>query len=115
MQPISIATVPAVPVLPRRFKMSEKLTRDLIETHLMSCINIHSAEQKDGVIRFAWELVMRKAPQDEIEEHEFDHRFSSHEAAKNYAFGWIRRNRPDLEKAAVQEAKDGIHYRASRS
>lgn len=93
----------------------EKLTRELIESHLMSCVNIHSEEQKDGVTRFAWELTMRKAPQDEIEETEWEYKFSSYSSARNFAFGWIRRNRPDLVTAAKSEAIEGIKYRASKA
>ena len=92
----------------------EKLTRELIESHLMSCINIHSEEQKDGITRFAWELTRRLAPQDDTNETEWEYKFKSYETARNFAFGWIRRNRPDLEKAAKSEALEGIRYRASK-
>lgn len=95
----------------------EKLTRDLIESHLMSCINIHSEEQKDGVTRFAWELSTMAVPAGryEVEDREFSFEFKSFESARNFAFGWIRRNRPCLEKAAKNEAMEGIRYRASKA
>lgn len=96
--------------------MEEKLTRELIETHLMSFINIMSQQQDDGVTRWAWTLseMAEEAYNREVEENEFEFRFSSYEAARNFAFGWIRRNRPEYEKAAVREAKEGIQYRASK-
>lgn len=95
----------------------EKLTRELIKSHLMSCINIHSQEQQDGATRFAWELSAMAAPAGryEVEEREFSFEFKSHESARNFAFGWIRRNRPDLEVAAKNEAIEGIRYRASKA
>lgn len=94
----------------------EKLTRELIETHLMSFIEIKSEEQQDGVTRWAWVLspMAGEAFNRQLEDREFSFQYKSHDAARNFAFGWIRRNRPDLEKAAVQESKDGIHYRATR-
>lgn len=94
----------------------EKLTRELIETHLMSFIEVHSEVQRDGVTRWAWVLspMAGEAYNRQLEDREFSFEFKSFETARNFAFGWIRRNRPDLERAAVQEAKDGIHYRATR-
>jgi len=95
----------------------ETLTRDLIEYHLMSCIEIHSEEQRDGVTRFAWSLSEMAVPTGrlEVEEREWSFQYKSFEAARNFAFGWIRRNRPDLESAAKTEAIEGIHYRASKA
>lgn len=95
----------------------EALTRDLINSHLMSFIETHSAVQRDGVTRWAWSLsevadsIRRRA---EIEDREWSYEFQSFEAARDFALGWIRTNRQDLVRAATQEAKDGIHYRASR-
>jgi hypothetical protein len=95
----------------------EKLTGEIIESHLMSFIEVHSEVQPDGVTRWAWVLspMAGEAYNRQLEERELMFEFKSFEAARNYAFGWIRRNRPGLERAAVQEAKDGIHYRATRA
>lgn len=95
--------------------MSETLTRGLVETHLMSFADVYSEVQRDGVTRWAWalsEAAVGTHPLPENRECSFE--FASREAAIKYAFGWIRRNRPELEKAAVQEAKDGIRYRAKK-
>lgn len=93
----------------------EQLTRSLVESHLMSFIEIYSEEQDDGVVRWAWALspMADGGIYREIVDSELSFKFKSREAAINYAFGWIRRNRKDIEKAAVKEAKEGIRYRAS--
>lgn len=95
----------------------ETLTRDLIETHLMSSIDIHSEEQKDGVTRFAWALSKMATPHNdrETDEREWSFEFKSYDSARNFALGWIRKHRPDLERAAKQEAIEGIKYRASHA
>lgn len=95
----------------------EKLTQDLIETHMMSFIDIHSEEQNDGVTRFAWALNEMSEPERgrEIKDREWSFQYKSFEAARDYAFGWIRRNAPHLVAAAKQEALDGIKYRASKA
>lgn len=92
----------------------ETVTAELIDTHLMSFIEIYSAEQRDGVTRYAWNLSpMANAEfRRECEPHEFSYEYESHASARRYAFGWIRRNRPDLREAARHEAIDGIRYRA---
>jgi len=92
----------------------EKLTRGLVEDHLMSYIEIKSEVQGDGVTRWAWCLsaLAGEPPNGEIEKREFSFEFKSHDAARNFAFGWVRRNRPMLERAAVLEARSGIRYRA---
>lgn len=96
---------------------SEKLTRALIESHLMSFIEIRSEEQRDNVVRYAWALssMADEARNRNVEDREWSFEFSSHDAARNFAFGWIRRNRPQLIAAAKKEAKDGIAYRASKT
>lgn len=96
--------------------MSEKLTRELIESHLMSFIEIESREQRDGVTRWAWVLspVAGESHVSDDKDREMSFEFKSFEAARNFALGWIRRHRPMFYAAAVQEAKDGIKYRASR-
>lgn len=114
----------------------ETLTRELVEAHLMSCVEINSAVQGDGVRRWAWRLTpMAGRKYDhradkEIKEMDrelgmkrnppgvgagYSYEYSSREAAINFAFGWIRRNRPDLERAATAEAREGIRYRAAGS
>lgn len=95
--------------------MAEKLTRELVESHLMSFVELKSRVTPRGTTRWAWILSAMAAPERrDLEEDEFEFRYKSQEAARNYALGWIRKNRPDLQKAAVQEAADGIHYRATR-
>jgi len=89
---------------------AEKLTRALIECHLMSFIEI---EKKEGAERWAWGLSEMAVPRAEAGVDGI-YKFTSAQAAQNYAFGWIRRNRPDIERIAMQEAKDGIAYRASK-
>jgi hypothetical protein len=96
----------------------ETLSRELVETHLMSYIDTFSARQPDGVIRWAWALSDvardessgRTNPLDD----EYEFKFRSYEAARDFAFGWIRRNRPALERAAVRDAGEGTRYRAAR-
>ena len=92
----------------------ETLTRELIETHLMSFIEIKSEVQRDGVTRWAWVLSpMAGEPHSrQLEENEFEFKYQSHDTARDYAFGWIKRHRPKLLEAAVDEAKAGIKYRA---
>ncbi len=95
----------------------ETLTRDLIESHLMSAIELSSAKQRDGVERWAWCLsaLGRTPPNDELHPDEDQYKFESRDSAMRFAFGWIARNRPDLERAAVAEAKEGIAYRAKKA
>lgn len=94
----------------------EKLTRGLIEDHLFSAIELSSKECRDGNVRWAWCLspLGRCPPNENLHPDEDQYRFESRETAMKFAFGWIKRNRPDLERAAVAEARDGIRYRASR-
>ena len=77
----------------------EKLTRRLIESHLMDCVEIHSAVQKDGVLRFAWSLSYVATPHTdrELEEKEWSYEFKSSDSARDFALGWICKNQPDLE------------------
>ncbi|MEN2425946.1 hypothetical protein AA0N74_07890 [Chromobacterium vaccinii] len=93
----------------------EKLTRELVEAQLMSFIELHSEVQRDGVTRWAWALSPMAGHSAELEDRELSFQYKSQETAQNYALGWIRRNRPDLEKAAVREAQAGINYRAYHS
>lgn len=95
---------------------TESLTKELVESHLMSCIDIHSQEQRDGVTRYAWALNEMAEPAGRlaVEDREWSFEFSSRESATNFALMWIRQNRPDLEKAAVAEAREGMRYRASK-
>lgn len=94
----------------------ETLTRDLIEDHLFSCVELMSEKQGDGAVRWAWTLTdMAYQGQALIHQRECSFEFSSRDAAMRFAFGWIKRNRPDLEAAAVREAKEGIRYRAVRA
>ena len=93
----------------------EKLTRKLIAAHLFSFITL-SSKNVNGVQRWAWALSpmgdnMQRSMMDESED---VFKFSSRDTAMNFALGWITRNRPDLEKAAVAEAKQGIAYRANQ-
>lgn len=94
----------------------EKLTRELINSHLMSFVEIMSEVQADGATRWGWTLspMVGESYGRQMEDREFSFEFSSFETARCFAFGWIRRNRPDLERAATQEARDGIHYRSTR-
>ncbi len=94
---------------------SEKLTRELIESHLFSAIEVSSKEFEGGAVRWAWCLsrVGRTPPNDDLNDDEDQYRFSSREAAIRFAFGWVARNRPDLERAAVAEAREGLAYRRS--
>lgn len=100
----------------------EKLTHELIESHLMGIFEFKSNDQGNRVVRWAWDF----APQAERFP-TFDNvprygtvgdidafRFSSYEAARNYAMGWVRRNRPSWWDAAKREAEAGIRYRATR-
>jgi hypothetical protein len=98
------------------FMENEVLTRDLIRSHLFSAIEITSQEQRDGVVRWAWCLspLGRCPPNDNLHRDEDRHYFKSRESATRFALGWVRRNRPDLEAAAVREAKEGIAYRAKQ-
>lgn len=95
----------------------ESLTRELIDSQLMIFVEVMSEEQRDGVTRWGWVLTKMAGETEsrQLEKREFSFEFSSFETARNYALGWIRLNRPALEKAAVQEAIDGIRYRASKT
>lgn len=124
----------------RRDSMAEKLTHALIESHMMSYIDIGHAKQCDGAVRWAWRLSpmagheFDRRADDDIrggiremqrdgsfcayrersgEGNEYEFRFSSAKTARDRAFAWIRENRPGIERDAVAEAKDGIAYRAS--
>ena len=89
----------------------EKLTRQLVESHLMSFIEICSEKQRDGVVRWAWGLTeMAGAKQHDGQQ--FEYKFSSSEAATKFAIGWIKRNNPNLVAIAKSEALEGIRYRA---
>ena len=91
----------------------EKLTRNLIECHLMSAIEVSGRVQRDGVERWAWCLSASVVPPSiYLGAREESFEFQSAETARKFAFGWIARNRPDLERAAVREALEGIAYRA---
>lgn len=103
--------------------MSEKITRADVESILFGYIYLSSATQKDGVERWAFDLselgmhaAMLDHPMSWYErhaEHEFGkHRFSSRDAAMRYAFGWMRRNMPNVESGAMQELRDGAAYRS---
>ena len=90
----------------------ETLTRELIESHLMSFIE---TSEDPSTRRWAWSLSdLATEPARTLAPEEGVYRFKTHETARNFAFGWIRANRPDLERAAVHEAREGIRYRASR-
>lgn len=90
----------------------EQLTRDLIETHLLSYVEFRSEETRNGT-RWAWCLspMANASYGSEVAAHEWSFEYKSFEAARNYALKWLRENRKDLEAAAVQEARDGIRYR----
>lgn len=90
----------------------EKLTRALVESHLMSFVDIVSEAQADGVTRWAWGINQEYSNTPYCEDKEWSFQFKTFETARNYAFGWIRRNRKDLMRAAVSEARKGIEYRS---
>lgn len=94
--------------------MKENLTRELVESHLMSFIEIQQETGARGVVRYAWTLSpMCGGPINrQMEPAEGRFSYKSAESVRNHAMGWIRKNRPDLEKAAAKEALEGIRYRA---
>lgn len=94
----------------------ETLTSELVDAHMMSFIEIMSEAQADGVTRYAWALspMAGEPASSGAEDHEWSFEYSSHDAARNFALGWLRRNRPELERAAVKEAWAGIRYRATQ-
>lgn len=92
----------------------EKLTQELIEAHMCSFIETHGKKQGDGVVRYAWGLTEMATGQ-RLRDTEFsDYKFESAASAQNFAIGWIRRNKPNLEQIAKNEAIAGIKYRASK-
>lgn len=95
----------------------EKLTRELIDSHLMSFIETSSAVQRDGVTRWAWSLssvAAHRRGQQEVEGREWSYEFRSFETARDFALGWIRTEMKDLVRAATDAAKEGIRYRSTR-
>lgn len=88
----------------------EKLTTSLIESHVISFISIEGKPQGDGVTRFAWGFTEMATLRIENEMSEF--KFSSSEAAMNFAIGHIKRNHKNLWEIAKTEAIEGIKYRA---
>jgi hypothetical protein len=103
--------------------MTEKITRADVEALLFGFIELDSRIQNDGIERWAFDLSrfgMEKAmlhhPSSWYEhhaEHEFGkYKFSNRDAAMRYAFGWLRRNMPNIEPGVIQELRDGIAYRS---
>ena len=87
----------------------------LVESHLMSYVEIMSEEQRDGIVRWAWTFsptAVKEHEKAECEASEWEFRFESHESAARYALGWLRRNRPAWVRAAEKEALEGVYYRA---
>lgn len=92
----------------------EKVTADLIRLHMMAFVDITPEAGADGVVRWAWNLSPMAEPLTSVEEvgaMAFEPRFTSFEAARNFAIGWLRRHRPQLERNAVIEAEEGVRYR----
>ena len=69
--------------------------------------------ERDGD-KFAWVLspMAGEDGRGQLAENEGVARFASHETARAYAEGWIRRNRPDLLAAAKREAALAAQYAA---
>jgi hypothetical protein len=97
-----------------------KFTRADVETELFGFIELLSEVQSDGVERWAFTLsqlgtrtAMLDNPMSWYEYHcerEFEkYRFSSRESAMRYAFGWLRRNMPNVEAETVRLLRQG-HY-----
>lgn len=102
--------------------MSEKITRADVEALLFGYIELKSEVQSDGVERWAFDLsslgvqtAMLDQPMSWYEHHsshEFDrYKFSSRNAAMRYAFGWLRRNMPNIEAGAVRELRNGAEVK----
>lgn len=97
----------------------EVLTHELIELEFVSIVETKSKVQGDGVERWSWDFVVQPFAHPMLENipapgvaGDLDaFRFSSNDAAWNYAMGWIRRNRPQWWRAAKHEAEDGVRYR----
>lgn len=99
----------------------EKLTRDLIELHLFSLIDLVDQRQGDGVYRWAWnwsEFGTYFLPHENQQTLDAApvgvHRFESRDSAMKFAFMWISQNLPSLEAAVVSEAREGLKYRAAQ-
>lgn len=95
----------------------EKLTKELVDAHLMSFVEISPSVGQKGGISFAWKLSnMVDGPINrQLAQTEGKFAFKTAGMALSYALEWIRKNMPDLEQAAVKEAKEGIRYRAWKS
>ena len=93
--------------------MEELITKALIESHLMSFIEVHQNKVTQGDGTYAWHLTaMVGGPVNRLlEPGEGQFKFKTAVTAKADALNWIRKNRPDLEKAAVKEAAESIRYR----
>lgn len=115
------APYPVQYALERLTMEPEKLTRELIESHLFSMIDVIDQRQGDGVYRWAWDWSPFGATflPDENQER-LDSapvgvfKFESRDSAMRFAFKWISENLPRLEDAAVDEAREGLKYRAAQ-
>jgi hypothetical protein len=81
----------------------EKLTRQLIEDHMRSFIDV--TKEKD---KYGWTLSELADCEDWPST---VHKFASEREAVNAAIGWIKINCPNIERIAVSEAKAGIAWR----
>lgn len=115
------APYPVQYALERLAMEPEKLTRDLIESHLFSLIDLRDQKQPDGVYRWAWDwsefgttFLFAEKP-DVVESAPVGvHRFASRDSAMRFAFMWISQNLPNMEEVAVNEAREGLRYRAAQ-
>lgn len=114
------APYPVQYAIERLMMEPEKLTRDLIESHLFSLIDVRDQKQPDGVYRWAWDWSVFGASFLQAENQEVIdaapvgvHKFESRDSAMKFAFMWISQNVPNLE-AAVSEAREGLKYREAQ-
>lgn len=97
----------------------EVLTRELIESEFAMIVETKSKEFGSGAVRWSWDFMREPYTHDTFEDTPMSgtvgdidaFKFRSHEAAWNYAMGWIRRNRPSWWGAAKRQAEEGVRYR----
>ena len=116
------APYPVQYALERLSMTQELLSRELIESHLFSMIDLTDQRQSDGVYRWAWDwsvfgtTFLQEEDQVALDSAPVNtHKFESRDSAMRFAFMWISQNLRNLEDAAINEAREGLRYRAAKN